>query len=85
MSEVLDDLEAVAKNFDAGWSATAPTMAALIRRVRREASDAWDFRTPTPEAYGAACKALRHWRFEAERLGELAGVKPRELSETERG
>lgn len=34
---------------------------------------------PTQEAYDAACKALWHWRAEAERLGKIVGVKPREM------
>lgn len=37
--EVLADLEAVAENFDRGWRAEPPTMAALVRRVIRELRD----------------------------------------------
>lgn len=36
IDEVLIDLDAVAENFDKGWTATPPTMAALVRRIRRE-------------------------------------------------
>lgn len=35
--------------------------------------------TPTRDAYDAACKALTHWRAEAQRLGRIAGEKPREM------
>jgi hypothetical protein len=35
--------------------------------------------TPTRDAYEAACKALTHWRAEAQRLGGIAGEKPREM------
>ena len=38
-----------------------------------------DDRSPTHDAYEAACKALAHWRKEAQRLGRLAGVTPREM------
>ena len=37
--------------------------------------------TPTQDAYNAACKALTHWRAEANRLGSIAGQKPREMTE----
>jgi hypothetical protein len=36
---------------------------------------------PTVWAYQQACKALDHWRGEAKRLGELAGVEPRTLQQ----
>lgn len=36
IEEVLADLEAVAVNFDNGWRAEPPTMAALVRRVARD-------------------------------------------------
>lgn len=36
LPEILDDLERVAVNFDKGWTATPPTMAALVRRIIRE-------------------------------------------------
>ncbi len=35
---------------------------------------------PTQDAYEAACKALAHWREEAKRLGKIAGVEPREMT-----
>lgn len=34
--EILADLDAVATNFDRGWRAEPPTMAALVRRIARE-------------------------------------------------
>ena len=37
------------------------------------------FGNPTSYAYEAACKALWHWRSEAERLGAIAGEKPRQM------
>lgn len=37
---------------------------------------------PTPDAYYAACKALHHWREEAERLGKIAGVEPRTMDQS---
>ena len=36
IDEILEDLEAVAVNFDNGWRAEPPTMAALVRRIIRE-------------------------------------------------
>lgn len=36
IDEVLADLEAVAMNFDKGWRAEPPTMAALFRRAARD-------------------------------------------------
>lgn len=53
--------------------------------IAEEVSKAMPDFPPTQFAYEATCKALHHWRAEALRLGELAGVKPRELSEAERG
>jgi len=47
IDEVLADLDAVAANFDKGWTATPPTMAALVRRIRREvAAGVEDLRKP---------------------------------------
>lgn len=77
IDEVILDFEAVAANFDKGWRAEAPTMAALFRRA---ASDLMSATTPTQDAYDAACKALDHWRAEASRLGKLAGVEPRQMN-----
>lgn len=37
------------------------------------------FGNPTSYAYEAACKAMWHWRAEAERLGAIAGEKPRQM------
>lgn len=76
IDEIILDFEAVAKNFDKGWRAEAPTMAALFRRA---AHDLMGATTPTQDAYDAACKALHHWRAEAERLGNVAGEKPRQM------
>lgn len=78
IDEVIRDFEAVAANFDKGWRAEAPTMAAMFRRA---AHDLMDATTPTQDAYDAACKALTHWRAEANRLGSIAGQKPREMTE----
>lgn len=36
LDEILVDLEEVARNFDRGWRAEPPTMAALVRRIIRE-------------------------------------------------
>lgn len=36
---------------------------------------------PTEWAYEQACKALRHWREEAERLGAMAGAPPRQMQQ----
>lgn len=36
LDEIVADLEEVAKNFDNGWRAEPPTMAALVRRIIRE-------------------------------------------------
>jgi hypothetical protein len=38
---------------------------------------------PTQDAYDAACAALHHWRSEARRLAKLAGVEPRQMTDTE--
>ncbi len=81
IDEIISDLEAVAKNFDKGWRAEAPTMAALFRRAARDLMGAT---TPTHDAYDAACKALRHWRDEAARLGALAGEEPRQMETSTR-
>lgn len=35
-AEILTDLDAVADNFDRGWRAEPPTMAALVRRIARD-------------------------------------------------
>lgn len=43
---VLADLEAVAGNFDMGWRAEPPTMAALVRRVIRDVRAAIDAEHP---------------------------------------
>ena len=41
----------------------------------------WNRRAgPTRDAYDAACKALHHWRAEAERLAKLAKQKPRQMA-----
>jgi hypothetical protein len=45
------------------------------------AKDFEEAQQPTPDAYDAACRALNHWRSEAKRLGEVAGVEPRQLSD----
>jgi hypothetical protein len=34
---------------------------------------------PTNWAYEAACKALWHWRVEAERLGKICGEEARKM------
>ena len=36
IDEIILDFEAVAKHFDKGWRAEAPTMAALFRRAARD-------------------------------------------------
>jgi len=78
IDEVILEFEAVAAKLDKGWRAEPPTMAALFRRA---AHDLMGATTPTQDAYAAACKALMHWRAEANRLGAAAGLKPREMNE----
>lgn len=35
---------------------------------------------PTAWAYEQTCKALHHWRDEADRLGKIAGEEPRRMA-----
>jgi hypothetical protein len=49
---------------------------ARIKAMEKGGVSEW---TPTRDAYEAACKALTHWRAEAQRLGGIAGEKPREM------
>lgn len=53
---------------------------AHIAAIEADLRSARQDRYPTQDAYDAACKALRHWRAEAERLGKLAGVEPRQMA-----
>lgn len=60
------------------------TLLAILAYIDRRLGRTHEVAYPTPWAYEAACKALRHWREEAQRLGKLAGQKPRQMKRTRR-
>lgn len=71
LSEVLRDAATTASMVIAGLEAANDRIECLEKELASR---------PTTWAYEQACKALRHWREEARRLGNLAGEEPRQLT-----